>query len=86
MGRPQSRSPAAIGCGLVGQYVGPSVIGRAGSRACLTAWVACREVACLAIGSCGHTGLNDAAVAGQRTWVSTRRTSSLRVMTLAVVD
>lgn len=86
MGRARSRSPAAIGCGLVGQHVGPSVIGRAESRAGLAAWVAGREVACLAIGSCGHTGRNVAAVAGQRTRVSTRRTSSLRVTTLAVVD
>jgi hypothetical protein len=86
MARPRSRSPAAIGCGLVGQHVGPTLIGRAGSRVGLAACVAGREVACLTIGSCGHTGRTVAAVSSQITRVSTRRTSSLRVTTLAVVD
>lgn len=64
------------------------MIGRAGSTVGLVAKVVGREVACLAIGPCGHihcttTITSTAAAAGQVTRVSVQRASSWRGLALA---
>lgn len=88
MGRSRPRAPAASGCGLAREHAGSSMIGWAGSTVGLVAKVVGREVACLAIGSCGHiycttTITSTTAAAGQTTRVSVQRASSWRVLVLA---
>lgn len=90
MGRSRPRAPAAIGCNLAREHAGSSMIGRAGSTVGLVAKVVGREVACLAIGPCGHihctttiTSTAAAAAAGQVTRVSVQRASSWRGLALA---
>lgn len=89
MGRSRPRAPAAIGCNLAREHAGSSMIGRAGSTVGLVAKVVGREVACLAIGPCGHIHCTTtitstaAAAAGQATRVSVQRASSWRGLALA---
>lgn len=89
MRRSRPRAPAAIGCNLARQHAGSSMIGRAGPTVGLAAKVVGREVACLAVGPCGHTHCTTtttsttAAAAGQATRVSVQRASSWRGLALA---
>lgn len=92
MGRSRPRAPAAIACNLAREHAGSSMIGRAGPAVGLAAKVVGREVACLAIGPCGHTHCTTtttnttaaaAAAAGQATRVSVQRASSWKGLALA---
>lgn len=82
MRRSRPRAPAAIGCNLVRQHAGSSMIGVVESTVGFVAKVVGREVASLAIGPCGHihhtTAISGTATAGQGTRVSVQRTSSRR--------
>lgn len=88
MGGSRPRAPAAIGCNLAREHAGSSMTGRTGPTVGLAAKVVGREMACLAIGPCGHshctaTTTISAAAAGQVTRVSIQRASSGRGLALA---
>lgn len=87
MGGSRPRAPAAIGCNLGRDHAGSSMIGRVGPTVGLVAKMVGREVACLAIGPCGHTHCmtttTSTIAAGQATRFSIQRTSSLRDLALA---
>lgn len=91
MGGSRPSAPAAIGCNLAREHAGSSMIGRAGPTVGFAAKVIGREVACLAIGSRGHTHCTTttasttaaAAAAGQVTRISVQRASSWRGLALA---
>lgn len=88
MGRSRPRAPTAIGCNLAREDAGSSMIGKARSTVGFAAKVVGRKVACLTIGSCGHTHCttttaSTTAAAGQETRVSVQRASSWRHLALA---